>query len=122
MQEFFIGGDIGHRFAIMGIADIASGIDHAVQRHAPQLEDIDLLPVGSRYRVVGVRQADEGDTLIPPILLEDGRWVGPHSKNLNAAAGKFFVFISQARQLRAAVRSHETAQEREHNGLPTEIG
>jgi hypothetical protein len=32
-----------------------------------------------------------------------------------------FISITQARQLRAAVRSHEAAQEREQNGLAAKI-
>ena len=92
-------------------SDIALGVDHAVQRHTPQLEKIDLLPVRSGYRVIRVRQADKRNSFILPILLKDGQRVRPNGQDLRAAAPKLVISIPQARQLRAAVRSHETAQE-----------
>jgi hypothetical protein len=121
MQQILIGGDIRHRFAIMCIADITPGIDYAVQGHAPQLEEIDFLAIGSCHSVVRVRQADKRDTFIHPILLEHQRLIGPYRHNLRTATRERLVFIPKARQLRAAVRSHETAQEREHNRLTAKI-
>src|SRR5512139_2274583 len=45
LEQLLIGGDVAHRIAVMGITDVAVPIHHAVQRHASQLEEVDLLPV-----------------------------------------------------------------------------
>ena len=106
----------------MGIADIPFGIDHTVQRHASQLEEVDFLPIDSGNRMVRVGQADEGDVFVLPVLLKEAYRVGSYRHNFRAAAGKFFVFVTQTRQLRAAVRSHKAAQEGEDNWLSAKIG
>jgi hypothetical protein len=103
-------------------ADIALGVDEAIQWHPSQLEQVDLLPVDTGNRMVGVGQAGEGDVLILPILPKDRRLVGSYSQDLRAAAGELFIAIPQARQLRAAIWSHEPAQEREHHRLAAKIG
>jgi hypothetical protein len=54
--------------------------------------------------------------------LKNGSGVGSHSQDFSAAAGKLFIAITQARQLRATVRSHKTPQEGEHNQLAAKIG
>ena len=111
MQEFFIRRDIGHRPAIMCKADIALGIENAIQRHPSQLEQIDLLPVRPGDQVVRVGQAYKGDILILPVLPKHASLIGSDGQDFRAAAGELFIFITPARQLRAAVRSHEPAQE-----------
>lgn len=75
-------------------ANIAFGIDDTVQRHASQLEEIHFLPVGSRYGMARVRQADKGELLIGPILLKDGQCIGADSQNFHATPLELFVFIS----------------------------
>ena len=72
--------------------------------------------------MVRIWQADKRNIFIPPVLFENGRRVGPHGQNLHATIRELIVFITQARQLRAAVRSHKTAQESNHNRLAAEIG
>ncbi len=57
-------------------ADIAFRIHDTVQGHASQLEKIHFLSVHARDAMVGIRQADEGNIFIPPILLERGRGIG----------------------------------------------
>lgn len=121
MQERFVGRNVRHRFAIMGIADIASGIYHTIQRHTSKLEKVDFLPIGPRHRMIWVRHADEWDPFLLPIFLKDRQGVGSHSQNRGAAPRERFISITQARQLRAAVRSHETAKERKHDRLATKI-
>ena len=121
MQEFFVSRDIRHRAAIMRKTDIAFGIDHAVQRHASQFEEVDFLSVESGNRMIRVGQADEGDVFVLPVLLENVYGVGADRQNLRAATGEFFILVTQARQLRAAVRSHEAAQESDHDRSAAKI-
>ena len=102
-------------------ADIPPGIDDTVQRHTSQLEEIHFLSVGSGNRMVGVWQADEWDLFILPILLKNLILVGSYRQDRDAATGEPFVFLTQARQLRAAIGSHEAAQEGKHNRFAAKI-
>lgn len=97
MQKFFIGRDIRHRSAIMSKADKAFRIDHAVQRHASQLEEVDFLPIESGNRMIRVRQANERDVFILPVLLENMYGVGADRQNFRTAPGELFMLVTQAR-------------------------
>lgn len=110
MQKFFIRRDVGHRPPVMRKADIPLRIDHAIQRHAPKFKKVYFLPIGSGNGMIGVWQTDERNAFIFPVLLKDRQWIGTHSDDLCAAACKLTISIAQARQLRAAIRSHEAAQ------------
>jgi len=121
MQEVFIGRDIGHRISVMRKADIAVRIDDTIQRHTTQFKELDLLPVFLGDQVVRVGQTDEGNPFILPILLEGRKSVWPNSQDFHTAVYKLLIFITQARQLRAAVWSHETAQEGKQDGLSAKI-
>ncbi len=103
-------------------ADIAFGIDNAIQRHSSQLEELHLLPVGSCHRMVWIGQSDKRDLLIDPILLKDRQWIGADSQDFHVAAFELFITIPHTRQLRAAVGSHKAAQKCQHDGLATQIG
>ena len=98
-------------------ADIALCVHDATQGHASQLEEIHLLPIHPCDAVLCIGQSDEGNSFILPILLERGRWIGTDSQYLCSALCEFFILITQARQLRAAIRSHKAAQKRKNNGL-----
>jgi hypothetical protein len=52
----------------MSETDVPIGIKYAIQRHAPQLEEFDFLPIPSGNQVIGVRQSNKGNPFIPPIL------------------------------------------------------
>jgi len=106
----------------MGKADVALCIDDTVQRHASQLEQVHFLPVRARHGVVGIRQPDKGDALIPPVLLEDWQCVRSNRQDFHLPVGKLFISIPQSRQLRAAVGSHKAAQEGNENRFPTNSG
>lgn len=107
----------------MGKTDVSILIDHAIQGHASQFEEVDLLAVQPRHAVIRVGQADERNTFVRPILFERGRGIGSHRQDLRITTDKALIIFTQARQLRAAVRSHEAAQEGEHNRLaPAKIG
>ncbi len=102
-------------------ADIAVGIDNTIQRHATHLEEVHFLPVGSRDRMVSVRQTDKWDLLLDPVFPEGFGGIGTYSHNFRPATLELFIVIAPARQLRAAVGSHKATQERKHNRLAAKI-
>lgn len=81
----------------MGVTDITFRIHDTIQGHAPQLEEIDFLPVRSRHQMVLIGQADERDPFIFPVLPEHARRVGSHCQNLCPAPFEFIISIPQAR-------------------------
>ena len=99
----------------MCIADISHAIHNAIQRHASQFKEVDFLTIHARHVMIGVGQADEGQAFIVPIAFEGFHIIGANGKDLGAAPGKIGITISQARQRRAAIRSHKAAQEVQHN-------
>jgi len=105
----------------MSISNKPVAVHNTAQGHTSQLEEIDLLPIQHSNRVAGIRQTNKGDVLITPILLKAHRCIGSHGQDLDAAALEFIIIITQARQLRAAVRSHETAQKRQYNWRAAKI-
>ena len=101
--------------------DITFGIDHTIQGHSSQLKEIHFLLIHSGNRMPGIGQADKWYSFISPILLKDRCWIRTHRQDHRVAVREFFMLITQARQLRAAVRSHETAQEGQHHGPSAKI-
>lgn len=101
----------------MGVPDEPLAIDDAIQRHAAQFEQVHLLFVNSGNAVVRIGQTDKGDVFLRPVLLKNRRGIGTNRQNFGAAARKLIVPVPQARQLRAAMRSHKTAQESQHDRL-----
>jgi hypothetical protein len=106
----------------VGITDITSGIHNAIQRHASPLEEIYFLSVHSCNRMIGIRQANKWNFFILPILLECRTCIRTYCQDHRVTICEFFVLITQARQLRAAVGSHKTSQEHEHHGSSLKIG
>jgi hypothetical protein len=72
--------------------------------------------------MVRVGQAKKGDLFILPVLSEGSRRIGSYGQDFCPPASELLIIISQARQLRAAVGSHKTAQERQDNRFASEIG
>ena len=105
----------------MGKTDISFGIDDAIQRHAAQFKKFHLLPVLLGNQVVRVRQTNKGNLFILPVLLKGGQSIWADCQDFRTAACKTFVFITQARQLRAAIGSHKAAQKGKQDGPPAEI-
>ncbi len=107
----------------MSEADISLFIDHTIQRHTPQLEKIDILPVHPCNRMVGVGQADKRDLFSMPVTLKDFCVIGTQRQYLGIPSDEPLIIVPQARQLRAAVRSHEASQKGKHDRLaPAIIG
>ena len=101
----------------MNIADIPVGIDDAIHGHAPELEEIDLLPVHLCNTIVRVRHSDKWDALPLPIPLEGLKGIWTHCKKFCPTIDKACICIAKARQLRAAMRSEKTAQKGKQDGL-----
>lgn len=107
----------------MGKADAAIFIDHAHERHASELEEVNLLTIRHCHMMFGIGETDERKFFLRPVLLKCGFSIRANGKDLCAAAFEFFVLITHARQRRAAIGSGEAAQEGEHKRLlPTKIG
>jgi len=78
----------------MGITDHALRVHHADQRHASQLEEIDLLPIAQRHLMIRIGQADKRKFLLSPILVECVLVIGTNGENFRAAARELFVLIT----------------------------
>ena len=105
----------------MGIADAAVFVHDAHQRHTTEFEEADLLPIQRRDAMFGVGEANEGNLFFGPVLLEGDFGVWTNGKDLRAATFEFFVFVTQARQRRAAVRSGKAAQEIQKHRLAVKV-
>ena len=68
-------------------------IHDAVQRHATQLEYVDLLPIKSGHGMIGVRQANERDAFILPVAYELGRRVRANRKDLYLTGNEIRITI-----------------------------
>lgn len=101
----------------MYISDAAFDIHDAIQGHASKLEKIHLLAIFLRDNVIEVGQADKWDVFFFPIFLERVHVIRADSQYLRAACREIFILIAHARQLRAAIRSQESAQERKQDGF-----
>ena len=81
----------------MNIADIPVSINDAIHGHAPELEEIDLLPIHLRDAMVGIGHSDERNTLSLPIALERLRGIRTHSKKFCPTFDKAGIRIAKAR-------------------------
>ena len=105
----------------MGKADVSFGVDNTVQWHTTQFKKIDLLPVFLGDQVVRVGQPNKRNFFIPPILLKGRQWIRSYSQYFHTALCELLIFITQARQLRAAIGSHKAAQEGKQDRFPAKI-
>lgn len=74
-------------------AYIPFGVHNTTQRHAPQLEQVDLLPVLHGNRMRRIRETYKRNLFILPILTKYPCRVRPYSQNFGTAAGKLLVSI-----------------------------
>jgi len=63
----------------------------------------------------GIRQTDKGDLFILPVLLECRTGIRANCHDQHITICESLILITQARQLRAAVGSHKSAQERKYD-------
>ena len=100
----------------MGITDVTFGVQDIIQWHASKPKKIDFLFIEARNFMFGIGQANEGNIFILPKTLKLLRVIWPDCQNDCAAFSELLIFITQARQLRATVRSHKAAQKIKHHG------
>ena len=106
----------------MDVPNKSLTVYNRIQRHAAKLEQIDFLFVNSGNLFVRVGQTGKWDIVLLPITNELLQRIWANRQDFRVPRYEFRITIPQARQLRAAERSHETAQEGQHNDfLPTEI-
>ena len=106
----------------MSVTDISSRIHHTIQGHAPPFKEDYLLLIHPRNPMVMIGQAYERYIFIHPKPVKRCHIVRTHGEDFHITAFESSVIIPQARQLRAAVGSHETAQKVEHNDPAAIIG
>ena len=106
----------------MHITDEAICIQNTDERHPSQFEKVDFLHITARHFMTRIGQTDKREFLLRPIFAERGGAVRPNGKNLGAPALELGIIVTQARQLRAAIRSHEAAQKGKHQRLAAKIG
>jgi hypothetical protein len=92
-------------------------VDDEQGRHAPHLDQLDLLPILIGDCIVRVRQADEGVCAAPPVIDEGVSFVRADHDNFSAPLDELLVVTAQLRQVPPAVRSEETAVKDQHHVL-----
>ena len=105
----------------MSITEIAFGIHNTIQWHASQPKEIDFLFIEPRNFMLGVGQTNERNIFILPKTLKLLGVIRPDCHNDCTAFGELLIFITQARQLRAAVRSHEASQKIKYDGSAVKL-
>lgn len=101
----------------MNISDAAITVDNTVQRHPPEFKEVYFLPVLFCDGMLRIRQPDIWDAFLLPIAFEGFASIWTDSHDLGTAGFEILIVITHARQLRAAMRSHKSAQECEDNRL-----
>ncbi len=90
-------------------------VDDDQRGHATHLQPFDLLTVKIGHLVIGIGQPDKWQVFLLPILFERARTVGADCDDLRIPPDKFLVVLAQLRHVPAAVRSHESPVEDQHD-------
>jgi hypothetical protein len=123
LEQRFVVRDVGHAVSVVDEANESPAVDDGVQGHPPEFEQIDFLFVGSGNPLVRVGQAGKGKLVLSPKVDKSFPGIRADRQDFRVPRGELCIPISQARQLRPAVRSKKAAQESQHdNFLPAEIG
>ena len=99
----------------MCVLDGTVAIKNGHQRHPPKFEQVDLLAVQQSDSMLRIWQSDKWQSLCPPVQTKDLRPIRSNRKYLHIPPHKRLIVVSQARQLRAAVWSKESAEKRQHD-------
>jgi hypothetical protein len=103
----------------MSKPDKSMRIYHTYERHPAKFKDIDFLFILSGHCMIRVGQTDKREFFRFPIETESTRLIRPDSQYFNSPVCELVITISQARQLRAAVRSEKASQKGKHYWLST---
>ena len=105
----------------MLVTDLALLVDQQQGWHAPELEKVPLLAVEIGHLVAGIGQPEVVDVFAFPVPQEG---LGPVRANCDddrVTRGEGRQIVAQAREMGAAVGSHEPAQEDQHDVFPAKI-
>jgi len=105
----------------MSITDMTFGVHDAVQWHSSKFKKIDFLFIEARDFMFGIGQANKRNVFILPKALKLLDVIRPDRQNDCTAFNELLIFITQARQLRAAVRSHKAAQKIKDDGSAVKL-
>ena len=105
----------------MSITDMTFGVHDAVQWHSSKFKKIDFLFIKVRDFMFGIGQANKRNVFILPKALKLLEVIRPDRQNDCTAFNELLIFITQARQLRAAVRSHKAAQKIKDDGSAVKL-
>ena len=87
--------------------------DH-LGRHAAQLKQINFLPEAFKHAGLCVGQPNERKIIIAPIGIKGSCIFRTNNNYLSLPLNKFRMIQAQLRQMRAAVRSRESARKYQH--------
>ena len=104
-------GDVGHRTAVMLVANLSVFIDQQQGRDTSQFEQVPFLSVQVGDFVFGVGQANVGQFVLVPVALVGFGAIGTDAQDFRVTRGEGCIVISQVFEMGAAVGSHESAQE-----------
>ena len=113
--------NIAHGFAIVLVTNLPGFVYDEHSRHTAQFEQVDLLVIQVRHRMLWVGQAGERKRFLFPGALKRAWPIRPDDENLGAPRDKIGIILAQLRQMRAAVRSGKAASEHEHDVLASPI-
>lgn len=108
---------------VMDKTSDAGFIDDHLGRHAPELEEIDFLPVQLEHAGFWIGQTNKRQVVLAPVGGEGQSIFRPNHDDLSLATLKFLVVMAQLHHMLLAERSEKAPVENEqHIRLPAKIG
>jgi hypothetical protein len=107
--------NIRHQIAVILVADKTLFVDHHQRRDAPEFEQVDFLSIKIGNGMFWVGQADKGQSFVRPVAGKRLGAIGANRQNDRVTRGKSREIVAQAREMGAAIRSKEPAQEDQDN-------
>ena len=99
----------------MLVADPAFFVVHQQGRHAPEFEKVPFLAIQIGYFVDWIGQPDKGQSFAGPVTTEGFGPIRPYANNDRVTRGEGRQIVAQAREMSAAVGSHEPAQKNQQD-------
>lgn len=110
----------------MSVVDEASNaifIHNHLGRHAPELEQVDLLTIQPEHAGFGVGQANEGQVLFAPVRCKGAGIFWTQDDHLSLPFCEFLVVLAQLRHVPAAEWSKKaTVEHEQHVRFAAKIG
>ncbi len=109
--------NIFHRIAVVLVADLSVFVDQHQGRDTTQLENVPFLPVQIGNLMPGVGQTKIRELIFGPMALVGLGSIRANADDLRVTRAEGRIIITQAFEMGAAMRSHESAQENQNNVL-----